>query len=70
MAKEIKVHKAIVFSNLLITLNNRVDKETMNRLVVEAEQRINEVGTFTTTIDGLEHKVGVRLHTIKVTRSF
>ena len=69
MAK--KFIKAMVSSNLLITLSNRVDEETMNRLVVEAEQKINEVGVFTTRLeDGLIHKVGIRLHTIKVTRSF
>lgn len=70
MAKAKKVIKAMVSSNLLITLSSRVDEETMDRLVVEAEQKINDLGVFTTNIDGLEHKVGIRLHTIKVTRSF
>ncbi len=56
-------------ADLIITLRHRVNDETMDRLVLEAEQKINNVGVFKTTIDDLDHDVGIRLHIKKKNRS-
>lgn len=69
MARKKMFFKCMINTSLILTLRHRVNEETMDKLVLEAEQKINELGKFTTTIDDLDHTVGIRLHVIKKTHS-
>lgn len=75
MAK--KVHKAITHAEFILTTNHRVSNEEMDKFIVEAEIKVNEMGGFNTMIvDPIEknvareYKVGIRLHVKKKARSF